>query len=439
MQHKFKTLNFVVNLALLTAVPAFTQIPSQSPVAYVYVAQTDQLPSESFATQPIYAFSVTSNGKVTPVEGSPFTEISGMMVGANDTHFITNGYGGDLSGGQLPLNYLYSYEIASNGAIGKQVSEIDTQLYSGSDCSSAFGADFPDGAELDHTGQYVYMPYCNNAVQTYKIAKSGDLTFQNASIYDDPTIYNTSHPIYDNQDLMDLGLPKLIGNSAFAYSETLIKEGPTDFPATGFADFARKSDGSLEYLGIPSVTGPGLPENYFPYFTGLSTEDPSNHLAVMLGMLKFTPPNTRANEGCALASFTVGSQGQLASTNTHENMPFLPFCGQGMLLSPNGKVLVVLPNNGASLQFFHFNGSEPITAFAQVTGKSGFFGIMAWDSSDHLYALNGLTGRLHVYTVTSTAVVEAPGSPYDLPLHCAYDQQNQTQGCPQSLVVRSIH
>ena len=46
--------------------------------------------------------SVTSNGKVTPVEGSPFTQISGMMVGTTGSHFITDGYGGDLTGGQLP-------------------------------------------------------------------------------------------------------------------------------------------------------------------------------------------------------------------------------------------------------------------------------------------------------------------------------------------------
>jgi hypothetical protein len=411
---------------------------AQSPVAYVYVTQTDQLPNESFATQPIYAYSVTSKGKVTPVKGSPFTQISGMMVGTNGTHFITNGYSGDLNGGQLPLNSLYSYEISSDGAIGKQVSEIDTQSYSGSDCASAFGENFPDGAELDHTGKYIYVPYCNNAVQTYKLASSGDLSFQSVTSYKEPTIYNLSHPIYYNQDLMDLGFPKLTGNSAFAYAQTLITEGPTDFPETGFANFERKSDGSLEYLGTASVTGPKLPENYYPYYTGLSTNDPSDHLAVMLGMLKFTAPDTTANQGCALASFTVGSKGQLTSTNTYDKMPLLPFCGQGMLLSPNGKFLVVLPNGGASLQFFHFNGSEPITPFTQVVGKSGYFGIVAWDSSNHLYALNGLSGKLHVFTVTSTEVVEAPDSPYALPPHCAYDQQDQTQGCPQDLIVRSI-
>jgi hypothetical protein len=411
---------------------------AESPVAYVYVTQTDQLPGESFATQPIYAYSVTSNGKVTPVEGSPFTEISGMMVGTNGSHFITNGYGGDLNGGQLPLNYLYSYEINSKGGIGKQVSAIDTQSYSGSDCSSALGEDFPDGAELDHTGKYIYVPYCNNAVQTYKLASSGDLTFQSDTTYKDPTIYNLSHPIYYNQDLMNLGFPHLTGNSAFAYAQTLIEEGPTHFPATGFADFERKSDGSLEYLGAATVTGPSLPENYYPYYTGLSTNDSSDHLAVMLGMLKFTAPSTTANEGCALASFTANSKGHLTSTNAYDKMPLLPFCGQGMVLSPNGKFLVLLPNGGASLQFYHFNGSEPITPFTQVVAKSGYFGIMAWDSSNHLYALNGVSGRLHVFNVTSSHVEEAPGSPYNLPPHCAYDQQDQTQGCPQDLIVRSI-
>jgi outer membrane protein assembly factor BamB len=72
-----------------------------------------------------------------------------------------------------------------------------------------------------------------------------------------------------------------------------------------------------------------------------------------------------------------------------------------------------------------------------VTGTSGFFTTMAWDSSNHLYALNGKSGRLHVYTVTSTAVVEAPGSPYDLPF-CGFDSEDGVEGCAQTLIVRAI-
>jgi hypothetical protein len=37
---------------------------------------------------------------------------------------------------------------------------------------------------------------------------------------------------------------------------------------------------------------------------------------------------------------------------------------------------------------------------------------MQWDNSNHLYAVNGASGKLHVYIVTPTFVVEAAGSPY---------------------------
>jgi hypothetical protein len=145
--------------------------------------------------------------------------------------------------------------------------------------------------------------------------------------------------------------------------------------------------------------------------------------------------------GCALASFTMGSNGQLTSTNRYDKMPLFISCGYSMLLSPSGKTLVMLPDGldgGSTLQFFHFNGSEPITPFTEVTDKSDTFGAMAWDNSNHLYALNSVSGKLHVYTVTSTDVVEAPGSPYVLPPHCPFDQQDAQWECPQNLIVRIV-
>jgi hypothetical protein len=420
--------SFLVSSCLVATICTAVAV-AQSPVAYVYVAQTPQTTSESYDTQPIYAYQVTADGKATPIEGSPFTQISGEMVGTNGTHFITLGYGGDQNFG--PLNYLFSYDVASNGAIGKQVSEINTQLYSGGTCPVNDGQYPASGAELDHTGQYLYVPYCGDAVQTYKIAKStGDLTFQSATIYNPPF-------------MSDSGLPKLSGNSAFAYNQTIIEQGPSEDPGyfDGFAAFARESDGSLEWRGVPTVTGPSLPENDYPDFTGVLTDDPTNHFAVLLGIGKFIPPDTWAGAfiGCALASYTMGTDGQLTSTNTYDNMPRLPACGQEMLLSPNGKVLAVLSNGGGSLQFLHFNGAEPITPFTAVASASGdYFGTMAWDASNHLYALNSFSGKLHVYTVNSTDVVEAHGSPYDLPPHCPYDYPDSQWECGQSLIVRIV-
>jgi hypothetical protein len=66
----------------------------------------------------------------------------------------------------------------------------------------------------------------------------------------------------------------------------------------------------------------------------------------------------------------------------------------------------------ANVQFFHFNGAAPITKFTGIIGTSGGIASMAWDKYNHLYAWNGASGKLHVYTVTTTSVVEAAGSPY---------------------------
>jgi len=378
-------------------------VVAQTPVAYVYVAQS----SPNNLTSPVSAYAAASNGKLTPINGSPFTT-EGILIGTNGSQLITLSNGSDPQG-DAAYDYVNSYKVGSNGAIEQQLSSIYTQSYSGASCTYA------SGAELDHTGKYVYVPYCTNAVQTYKIASSGDLTFQNSTIYSDP-------------DQTYGGLPKITGNNAFAYDQTAAE---TPKPVFVFGAFARASNGTLEHIDNPTVTGPSLPENYVYTVEGSMTNDPTDHLVATLGLLKFTAPSTYTNEGCVLASFTSGSKGQLTSTNTYSKMPAVG-CGEAIMLSPSGKYLAV--NAGTSLQLFHFNGASPITKFTDVVGTSGYFSAIAWDSDNHLYALNGVSGRLHVYTVTSTKVVEASGSPYDVP-YCGYDYGSPN--CPQSLVVRS--
>jgi hypothetical protein len=425
---------FLVSASLVTAICTGVAV-AQQPVAYVYVGQ-DAVQTPYSA---IYAYAASSDGKLTEIKGSPFTQVThtGIMLGDNGTHFVFVGQGPDNTGDN-PLTYLYSYDVGSNGALGQQVSNIDTASYSGADCSAAQSiGPGADAAVLDHTGQFIYVPYCTGTIQTYKIAHSGDLSFQSAATYSNP-------------DYFDGGAVKITGNDAYAYNQTFGTASNNE-GAYELNLFAGEKDGSMEYRGDADVTGPSLPKNYYASFAGFPgnwyypfdyavaplTNDPANHLAAMLTIEKFTPPDTTANQGCALASFTVGSHGQLTSTNTYDNMPHV--CASAMLLSPSGKTLVVLPNSGTSLQFFHFNGSEPITKSAEVTAKSGSFSTMAWDGSNHLYALNGLSGKLHVYTVSSSKVVEAPGSPYNVP-YCGYDSQAGEQGpnCPQNLVVRIV-
>jgi len=218
---------FVCLVAMLFTGMAF----AASPVAYVYVAQDSQFVSTSWTTSPISAYSVASDGKLTQITGSPFTQTTGFMLGFNGTQLITGG----------PDN-VYSYDVASDGVIGKEAS------------SASIGGVF-------------------------------------------------NYPAY------------WVSNTA---------------------------------------------------------------------------------------------------------------------LSPSGKFLAIIASEG--VQFFYIDGTA-IKTLTGIVGTSGDIGAIAWDSSNHLYALNGESGRLHVYTVTSTSVVEAPGSPYEDVPFCGSTSGNTN--CPQKLIVRS--
>jgi outer membrane protein assembly factor BamB len=83
-----------------------------------------------------------------------------------------------------------------------------------------------------------------------------------------------------------------------------------------------------------------------------------------------------------------------------------------MKMDPNGKVLAVA--TGTGVEFFHFNGADPITPFTGVLGgTSGNITNMAWDEDGHLYAQNGKSGDLYIYVVGATTVKEL--SPVSIP------------------------
>jgi outer membrane protein assembly factor BamB len=389
-------LTLVSLFALLFPARAFAQ------AAHVYV-QT---------AKGVNLYDASSAGKLSLVSGSPF-QTTGLMIGSNGTHFIT-----------LGTDDVHTYSLAANGAIKEQVSEIDTQSHSGAACGTAAGA------VLDHTGEYLYVtlqgPYgvartCD-AFQTYSIAKTtGELTFKGAVPFGST-----------QQGVSFAALPTFSGNGAFAY-EILCCEYPDESFLTGFS---RDSSGALTTIGTLLPNGDPAAQagmTYQPIPTSLAGQfstnpvsatniaaDATNHLAVILCPVQNWP------NGCSdgpvvnqLASYTIGGDGQLATTNTWENMPTLTItsesCDDGcqpieMAMSPSGKILAVSVETG--VQFFHFNAADPITAFTGIIGISGYISSMRWDSSNHLYAINGASGKLHVYTATTTSVVEAPGSPY---------------------------
>jgi hypothetical protein len=91
-------------------------------------------------------------------------------------------------------------------------------------------------------------------------------------------------------------------------------------------------------------------------------------------------------------------------------MPTVPGGVSSMVMSRNGELLAVA--TGPGVELFHFNGSKPITEFTGILGTTGYVSQMGWDTSNHVYALNGASGRLHVYSVSSKGAKEATGSPY---------------------------
>jgi len=89
----------------------------------------------------VFVYEASKSGSLTALKGSPFST-SGQLEGVTGHYLISVG-----------TDYIHVYSIESNGAVGKQISEINTQDYGGSECGNTTG----NGAVLDHTGKYFYV------------------------------------------------------------------------------------------------------------------------------------------------------------------------------------------------------------------------------------------------------------------------------------------
>jgi hypothetical protein len=381
-----------VALAQTSIDPAYQRPDAtSSPVAYVYVQTSNGT----------VLYDASSSGKLTLVAGSPFNT-SGLLIGSNGKYYIT-----------LGIHDLHTYKIAADGALGPQTSQFDTQSYAGGQCGTTAGA------VLDHSGQDVYVSLkgapagdgnnlCDALQASSLSSSSGMFTFKGDLVVDDDSKTSGSDT-----------LPVLLGNNKFAYS----LEGIADGCEQSINIFARESSGALEFAAGQNVTFPVGPSGgyyYYPLFPShvsspvvsvwpsLITDDATGHLAIALYAEKDAPCGT--TKAPQLGSFTADSKGNLTTTNTSANMPSVASGINVMRMSPSGNLLAVA--TGTGVQIFHFNGSSPITKFTGVIGTTGFIRDLQWDKSNHLYAINGASGNLHVYTITTTTAVEAAGSPY---------------------------
>jgi len=111
-----------------------------------------------------------------------------------------------------------------------------------------------------------------------------------------------------------------------------------------------------------------------------------------------------------LASYTADTAGNLTTKSTYSNMPtVLVGAVNDYSMSPSGKFLAV--GGTAGFQIFHFNGANPITKFTGLLTGNPINQIF-WDNANHVYAISWSKNKLFVWTVTSTGVTRAPGSPH---------------------------
>ena len=359
-------------LACLTV--AFVTATAYSQVAYIYVANN---PKNS-STNEIAAWSAASDGKLTPISGSPFREnVFGLAVNGKYLAAVSR------SGTNID-----TFAIESGGAL-RYVTSTNYANHTSGDCAGANQIFF------DHTGTNLYVQEfnadcANTGVASFAMNKyTGGLSYLGLDI--------TGAFPGDNNAAW------FIGNNVYAY--TAVNSACMYYQIYGFK---RNSNGALASVAA-NANLPAPPANMRVFIPDLVAADPTNHLAVL--MQPANPPGCSTG-ALQLATYTVSSTGTLHTTNTHTNMPATLVANPyDMKMSPSGKLVAVAGQQG--LQVFHFNGANPITHDTGLLTTDPI-NQMFWDNTNHLYAISQSAGKLHVFTVTPTFAREAWGSPYPI-------------------------
>lgn len=346
----------------------------------------------------VYVFNANSAGQLTEVGGSPFPDAGEMEAVRGNDLLISVG-----------TNDLHSYALEANGAVGRQLAEIDTAKYRGSECGNTDNS----GSILDHTGQYFSVQlygaltddgnnYLCDAWQTYKVAANGEFTYVGAWV-------NTSGSgpyAYENSPMV-LDLRTVSSNDKYTYGKVADPDG------IYFVPFTRASSGEItlneDFQETDPAAKPGwqpypLPNSPYYYPLGMAADNAGHLAALLVG-----------NGTNYVASYTINSSnGSITSTNSWKNMPTTSH-NYPLAMSPDGN-LVALGSQGekAGIAVFHFNGAAPPT-YDTTLLPNVEIDELAWDKSNHLYALSYETDELYVYTITPTSVKAVSGSPWAVP------------------------
>jgi hypothetical protein len=382
--------NILSALVILGCISATTQIttaqsidsaatsPTASPVAYVYVSGVYDI-----GVYKINAFAAAMDGSLTAVAGEPFAgPVTSMAVN-----------GKYLFGADTDQIHIDSFLMGKNGALYK-VSSTEDPRHQGGDCD-AIGPLF-----LDHSGATLYSlesgnPYCaNNTYQSFRVDwQTGRVNYLDHS---------------GNSPYLNVPL-SFIGDNRWAYGAACELFGN---PANnkGFIYGLQRSDNG--FLVARSIRAPLPPLTSTPghYCPVLTAADPYNHVAVVMEGI----PDNGPYGPFQIATYTADNFGNLKLTGG-SNMPYVDV-GEvlDMKMSPSGKLLAVGGVNG--LQLFHVKAGGVGVAYSGQLDTGQEIQQMFWDNANHLYAISTNFQQLLVYTITPTSLVEAPGSPYSIPV-----------------------
>lgn len=371
-----RKLKFVLSLsAALCAAGSLAQAASTGKaVAYVYVST----PAGSTGRNEVHAWTAGANGALTAIAGSPFQE--------NVTSMAVNGK--FLFGATLTGNDVNSYRIEPNGGLLYAVTTNITR-YNSTDCAST-GSVF-----TDRTGSTVYnMEYRGDgcANNTYRSFTTESATGGLENLGES----GGNSWLYEPASFL--------GNNVWGYSASCLGN-----MYWGIFGFKRSSNGLLTEIPISAPVPP--PPNGEFFCPSEAASDGANHVAIAMQAVK--QQDFSSVGAPQLAVYTAQSNGNLTTTSTVANMPAANVGTVADLqIAPGGKWLAVAGTGG--LEVFHFNGGSAITRWTGML-TSDSIAQCFWDNTGHLYAISGKTGKLFVFTVTTSGAHAAPGSPYSAP------------------------
>ena len=369
----------------LTVVP-----PPPPPSAYVYI------------TTPagINAYASPGQGAaLTLVPGSPF-QVTGTLVGDAGVppYYVTGSP-------QYLVTYdatnIYTYAMGSNGAIGAQVSTINTQSYSGSACGT------PVNAVV--SGQSVYVglasetaPFCY-ANQTFGVSGAGLLTFLGSTELNQPV--TVTPPVFSG------------------WSSNAIYGRGLQSPVSGACEdqlvgYTVESNSSINFGGNGITSSPTAQQGMSFATKGPIASSGAQAGLVALAMFQEGGPCGTAQPP-QLAIFNLDSSGGLISqlplgppfytavpVQSYENMPVLAGTPSSMAFALNATFTVPLAVGGTGgLQVYSETLLEGNTqnipegpAVLSTSLLSTPITQVAWDLNN-LYAFNGQ--QLYVFYSTA--------------------------------------